>query len=473
MPDESPTCVKHLLHTALDGPGKAKASRVMNSAFPADERPYIRHVFRTLGLSPPPAMSVVGSSMILGPGEVGPAVAKFQEWCPGKPQELKLIYRASRDGWSKADFFSRCGNESPWTVSLFRVLNQDTGRTYSIVGGFSSVPWTPIDNQYKKSPHAFLFMLRDGNATDGNAFQPARWLVKNNHRRLAVGCSDRDAPSFGVSDLCLAQPEGAGDRPAQSATIKTSNHVFDVPSQASFLRLDGRCVTEMEVFSVCAEASQPPPQPADRPDDVAASLNAGVEAPSATFAEEATDDIHSFGAAIACSLMEERTALYHAQAELAQAASAAAASAKALAAIYGPEVAAGKNDAVVELSVSGIRMTTLRSTLRACPESALAARFDDSKWPATRKDLDEHGRQKIDCRPSCFSKVLDVLRMRKRAAWAAGGGSDHWKKGWGETTRLGIKAADRAPFEEFVSMHFPGCERFVMDCVESRQESMV
>lgn len=81
-------------------------------------------------------------------------------------------------------------------------------------------------------------------------------------------------------------------------------------------------------------------------------------------------------------------------------------------------------------------MTTLRSTLQACPDSALATRFDEDKWPATDKDVDEHGRRLIDCSPSVFSKVLDVLRARKRAPRIASGGSD---VGY---VRVVVKAAD-------------------------------
>lgn len=51
--------------------------------------------------------------------------------------------------------------------------------------------------------------------------------------------------------------------------------------------------------------------------------------------------------------------------------------------------------------------------------------------------------------------------MRKRAVWASGeGGPADWKQGWGEASRVGVKAADRALFEEFVNMHSPGgCAR--------------
>ena len=121
--------------------------------------------------------------------------------------------------------------------------------------------------------------------------------------------------------------------------------------------------------------------------------------------------------------------------------------------------ATGKPDPIVELEIRGTRMTTLRSTLQACPESALAARFDDSKWPSDGEDFGV-----IDCSPSIFSKVLDVLRVRKRARWSK---QDSQKKeAQMKLFRVVIAAGDRASFEEFVGMYFPDCEAFVMDWVK-------
>lgn len=48
--------------------------------------------------------------------------------------------------------------------------------------------------------------------------------------------------------------------------------------------------------------------------------------------------------------------------------------------------------------------------------------------------------------------------MRKRAAWGEAGGGD-------AGVRVVIKAVDRAAFESFVGMYFPGCENFIMDLV--------
>ncbi|CAM9726428.1 unnamed protein product [Ectocarpus fasciculatus] len=50
--------------------------------------------------------------------------------------------------------------------------------------------------------------------------------------------------------------------------------------------------------------------------------------------------------------------------------------------------------------------------------------------------------------------------MKKRGAWA---GDDNKMKA---AVLVAVKAHDRAPFEQFVNMYFPGCESFIMDGVE-------
>lgn len=181
---------------------------------------------------------------------------------------------------------------------------------------------------------------------------------------------------------------------------------FNVPEDSPFFTLEGRTVKELEVFRVCpavTAASPPPPaKPAITSENGLIDLTSGD--PSNTATERYDDDVRKFGASIADSLIEERVALRQAFAELEEANAKAGASVNALTAVYGPDVAAGKEDAVVELSVRGTRLTTLRSTLQACPGSALAARFDESKWPATEKDVDARGWRVMDCRPSVFRR---------------------------------------------------------------------
>ncbi|CAN0242941.1 unnamed protein product [Ascophyllum nodosum] len=232
-------------------------------------------------------------------------------------------------------------------------------------------------------------MVKDGSAKEGKGFQLVRWILPQESRGYAaINCGEELGPDFGNAGFevmfCPCK---------LSLGCLSADSTEDDVSQ--LLNLDKQNVLEIEVYRVFSE-------------DVSAVTEA-------TFAEHAANE-RMFGASIAGVFMEERILLNDAQVELRLAKKRARAATYALAAMYGPEIASGTPDPVVELNVRGTTMTTLSSTLRACPESALAARFDETKWPSDGKDFG-----KIDCRPSSFSKVLDVLRMRKRSVWCLDG----------------------------------------------------
>ncbi|CBJ28932.1 conserved unknown protein [Ectocarpus siliculosus] len=173
--DESPTCVKRLFHDLLTPPSLAKGTVVREDNFASDETPdLLRYTAHVLGLSwhlAPIGMSITGGTTIFEPHEASRLTAVIQGWCPGHPGRLELLYRASRDGWNSAAFQATCGDDRPSTVTFFRVKGQGTGGTDSIVGGFSSVPWTPPGGStgYTASPGAFLFMLKDAGKRIGSA----------------------------------------------------------------------------------------------------------------------------------------------------------------------------------------------------------------------------------------------------------------------------------------------------------------
>ncbi|CAM9115412.1 unnamed protein product, partial [Hapterophycus canaliculatus] len=406
-----------------------------------------------------------GGSTALKPDEVCPLTTKLQEWCPDEPASMELLYRGSRDGWTGQDFHSRCGDESPSTITLFRVSNDGPETTDSVVGGFSSVSWSPKHRRRAESlPRgAFLFMLKDGTRIGSTPFQAEKWDIKQGNERYAIECDIDRLPYFGSPDLCMEANNGMG------GIIRTRNRTYNIPEGSPFLQLDCRRVIEIEVFRVDATGPTELPSPPKIVEPEPTMVKTGlIDLPAsdakAMNAQRYEEDIRSFGVSIADSLMEERVALHQAHVEIAQANAKAAASVTALLAMYGQDVAAKKEGAadVVELSVCGTRITTLRSTLQACTDSAFAARFDEDKWPPTEKDLDEHGRRVIDnCSPSVLSKVLDVLRMRKRAAWS----SD--ERDGDNGARVVVEAADRDSFDEFVDMYFTGHESFIMDFVES------
>ena len=452
--DESPVCVERIINeVSSQGSGTVGASQDLLAAkdFPADELAYFSHVADVLGLST--KFGPKGGSAVLEAEEKRTLTDTILDWCPDKPGGLELLYRASRDGWTAEAFHDKCDGFAS-TITLARVNRQGSETTDSVVGGFSSVPWAS-SGDWHNSPGAFLFVLKDG---VGNG-QPMRWGVNDGHVDQAVYLRGSHGPSFGNWAFAVVNWNEA----STCLTMRTGGY-YDNCYNVS--KLDGRTLQDLEVFRVCPHAHRgtPPTSPPCeiRKEFLDCTSFSGGDAMSA---EEYENDVRRFGVAIAESLKEERVALHHAGIELVQANEKAAAFENALLALYGKQVASGQEDPVVELSIRGTfttkRFTTLLSTIQACPESALAARFkENGKW---KLDKDAYGRELIkDCSPAVFSKVLDVLRMRKREGWC---GIDGTKKRDSTAVRVAVKSSDREAFEAFVNMQFPGCEGFIMDCV--------
>eukprot|EP00752_Nemacystus_decipiens_P018449 g16539.t1 len=465
--DENPVCVKYMLHNILRSGGRSIfGPPPSDDDIAADQKIFLPYVSSVLGLSEV-GTAVSGGSTTLGFSEVGPLTTTIRSWCPGKPHGLKLLYRASRDGWTAGSFHSMC-DSSASTITLVRVKARgSTSNDDSVVGGFSSVPWASTkapassDGNYGASPGSFLFMLKDGGgAGPSGRFLPEKWGVVEGEDDYAVYCGPSIGPTFGGGYDLHINWNGS-----TSTTFATHTDTYDIPDGAPFSTLTGRPVVEIEVFALCFTASMVEACPSE-PECIALTDvgDSAILRSAGGSAEDEGDDIRAFGTLVAGSLMEERMALRDAKIELLESDAKVSAAAKAFAAVYGPHVAAGEEDPVVELNVRGSRVTTLLSTLRACPDSALAARFDKSKWPATEGEVDDQGRRMIDCSPSVFSKVLDVLRVRKRVAWAP---TDALQQPGGDLVRVAVKAADREAFEEFVDKYFPGnLQSFVMDCVD-------
>ena len=105
--DESPTCMKRILHALLaaSGTGSGTANiELLGDSLPPDEMAYLPYMFSALGL---PALR----STVLEPHEFGELSATVLGWCPGIPSGLELIYRASRDGRTPQAFHSQCGDD--------------------------------------------------------------------------------------------------------------------------------------------------------------------------------------------------------------------------------------------------------------------------------------------------------------------------------------------------------------------------
>ncbi|CAB1098618.1 unnamed protein product [Ectocarpus sp. CCAP 1310/34] len=367
---------------------------------PDDKPELLYYTARVLGLrgqSAPFDMPMRGGPNILEPHETKRLTAIVQGWCPGHPGGLELLYRASRDGWSARSFDDKCRDGSPSTISL---------------------PFSGFESR------ADLFTIST----------------------IVLFSA---APGNGMCDLRVVWKVGA------ASTVQTKNLTQDVQAESRLLALNGRGVVDIETFRLCY----------CRPTDALSSAKpkhhfiGDIAVPTAPVRSRLLRMSFPFGRLIADALMEE-IVLQEANNELAVAEARTTACATALVVVYGPDVAKGREEEdVVELSVCGTRVTRMCSTLRVCPGSTFATQFLEDRWPATKKDLDDNGRRVIDCEPSVFSKVMDILR----ASWARGDDDQEANK----TPRVTIKPCDRAEFEEFVDIYFKGCESLIMEYVES------
>lgn len=469
--DESPDCVQHLMRMLLASTSETRvAAPSPRDDLHAHDRAHLDYVSNVLGLAPlqwplraktnigvqpSMGMAALGQGSSLSSFQLARLMAGLRSWWPGEFRGMTLMYSSSRDGMNADAFHSRCGGDSCPTTTVARCSAINDSNMYMppiTIGGFSTASWAARSDgafHFMRSEEAFIFAMKDEGDT--------KYELREGHADCAIYCGPNLGPCFGVDDLHL----GFG---ANRILVTTGNQSsYSVPSKG-YAMLGGvksRTVSSIDVFRVhVSEVSAPSPASPAIPipsttDDVRCGINA--------MPEEMADDAHRFGASIASSLMEERVVLKQSQAELARAQEMASAALEALTNVYGPDIASGKKDEVVELSVRGVRMTTLRSTLTACPDSVFTTWFNGN-WKPTEKDLDKLGRRMLDCKPAVFAKVLDVLRMKKRAGWApsedAGGGGVVVKP-----VPVAVRQADRACLEEFVNKYFPGCERFIMDLV--------
>lgn len=97
--NESPACVRHMVHTLLKGSGKDSRNLALDSSddAPADQQPILSYVSRARGLpSVSIGITVTGGKSFLPKDtrNVHRLTAMIQGWCPGQPKELNLLYRA-------------------------------------------------------------------------------------------------------------------------------------------------------------------------------------------------------------------------------------------------------------------------------------------------------------------------------------------------------------------------------------------
>jgi len=164
---------------------------------------------------------------------------KIKEWLAsaGKTEQPKLLYRASRDGWTAADFHLMCDGKGATIV----VVKSSDGY---IFGGYTDVAWV-TNPAHKSSSVSFLYSLKD-HAGIG----PVKMPIKINQRGHAVCRYSGHGPIFGGgSDLSIATKANE-----IASCISTIGHTYELPANCSDKHfLTGSrtfTVSEFEVFRV-------------------------------------------------------------------------------------------------------------------------------------------------------------------------------------------------------------------------------
>jgi len=107
-------------------------------------------------------------------------IRKLYEW--SGYNNMKLLYRGTRDGMEANYFHNKCNNQGP-TISLFK---NDKG---FIFGGYASTDWTN-SNGYKSAPDSFIFTL-----TNIYGIEPTKF--PNSDLRYSIYDHSNNGPTFG------------------------------------------------------------------------------------------------------------------------------------------------------------------------------------------------------------------------------------------------------------------------------------
>ena len=148
---------------------------------------------------------------------------------------FRLLYRASRDGFTAADFHAKCDNKAK-TLTIIKSLNAN------IFGGFTSKPWDGY-NGNKEDPSAFIFSMVN------KYKEPRRMPIRAASVKQAIWCGEEYGPRFG-EDIQLLEDmsEGASnlnnDYEFVSDSLTNAEILTFLAGSASFK------ATEIEVFAI-------------------------------------------------------------------------------------------------------------------------------------------------------------------------------------------------------------------------------
>lgn len=252
---------------------------------------------------------------------------------------VRLLYRASRDGFSHTTFRKKCSNKGP----TLTIINDANGRVF---GGFVDGSWSPNDDNTEiRSNKAFVFLI----CGDRGAIQH----VKAKLRREEAAAFNRTGfgPCFGACEAT------AGNFPLSVAVDDK-----EVYLNASFFasNMTSSNVRELEVYQVNSK---------------------GHKSDQHHMPKQALDESR-FTKAVNEAIVERWQKIYNAQSRISSMEDSFADEGEFIFAFAG-----GSSKDTILLNVSGTEMATKRSSLQCCDESVLARQFDDSIWISQGSDV--------------------------------------------------------------------------------------
>jgi hypothetical protein len=141
--------------------------------------------------------------------------------CKFEDQKLKLVYRASRDGFGAADFHKKCDN-IPYTLTIIKTSNS------YVFGGYTSIRWSSYEG-FKEDNFSFLFSLTN--------HKNEKLLIKCSNPSNAIYCNENCGPCFGDDDIKISNKsdENLESESALGFTYGNSRFKFNSVESKTFL----------------------------------------------------------------------------------------------------------------------------------------------------------------------------------------------------------------------------------------------
>ena len=159
-------------------------------------------------------------------------------------KEFKLLYRASRDGFSSKVFHSKC-DKIPKTLTIIKVKDKP-----HIFGGYTEATWEG-GWIYKKDPNAFIFSLVN------NDNKPIKMIIDNENIKNAIFCDPSYGPVFGRaifgSDFYIVSYSNSGGNSFSDLGYTYQHPIYKERSNSARSFLAGSynfSTSEIEVFQV-------------------------------------------------------------------------------------------------------------------------------------------------------------------------------------------------------------------------------